>query len=89
MLEPITTVVILTAPLSSSNVPPLPSESPSSKEAVAVGLSIAAYASFREKAEVSKNPITNNMIIVVFTHTHSHRNTKALVDKFSEILKNL
>ena len=37
MLEPITTVVIPLAPLSSSNVPPLPSESPSSKEAVAVG----------------------------------------------------
>jgi hypothetical protein len=26
----------------------------------------AADASFREKAEVSKNPITNNMIIVIF-----------------------
>jgi hypothetical protein len=27
----------------------------------------SADASFREKAEVSKNPITNNMIIVIFT----------------------
>jgi hypothetical protein len=48
-----------------------------------VQVSTAAYASFGEKAEVSKNPITNNMIIGIFTHTHNHNNTKALVGKFS------